>query len=176
MNDPAAALAEALETCWSRLSDLPCEAVLATVAERGAEARVVMLRRADRAAGSVGFHADLQSPKLAEIARSPGATLLIWDRAARLQLRLRVTLSVRTGAADLWAALPDAARGNYGTVPPPGRPIAAPDAYVRRPELARFGEITGRIEAIDMVQMRGQGDRRALFARDEDWRGRWLAP
>lgn len=150
--------------------------VLATVAGRGAEARTIGLRRADRAEGLVELHTDAATPKVAEIAAAPGGTLMFWDEALKLQIRLRLHLSVVPGTATDWAGVPPGSRGNYGTVPVPGTPIPGPEAYRRSPDPARLAVIRGRIDEIDLVDLAPVQHRRAVYRRSDGWAGRWLAP
>lgn len=169
-------LARFLDRGWTWLEAPGRLGVLATVAARGAEARTVMLRQADRTEGRVVIHTDSQTPKCAEIAAAPGATLLFWDADLSLQIRLRLELRLRPGTDTEWAAVPLASRGNYGTVPAPGRPISGPEAYRRDPDPARLVVVEGRVAEIDLVDLSRPLHRRALFLRVEDWAGRWLAP
>lgn len=160
-----------------RLSQLPSPAILATVSPRGAEARVMMLRHFDPAAGLLRLYTDAATPKIDEIAAEPGAALLIYDSALGQQLRLRVRLSVVMGDSQTFAALPAEAQQNYGTMPPPGTPIAAADAYDRQPQSERFAQIDALIEEIDFVDLSTDPHRRARFIRQaETWQESWLAP
>jgi hypothetical protein len=169
-------LAAFLDRSWDWLAGAPRRGVLASVAGGAAEARLVMLRRVDRTRGVVTVHSDAATPKVTEIAASPGGSLLCWDPAVQVQIRLRLRLSARPGTPAEWAAVPAASRENYGTVPVPGTPIGGPGAYRRQPDPARFAVISGLIEAIDLVDLAAAPHRRALYRRAEDWAGCWLAP
>lgn len=144
----------------------------------GAEARTVVLRAADRAAATVEIHTDTLSAKIAELRAEPRATLHVWDARARLQIRLRVAIEILEGpdALDAWARVPEAARLSYGASPPPGRPIAAPDAHAPAADPARFARLLARVEAIDTLHLGAERHARAIFRREDGFAGRWLAP
>ncbi len=180
MSDPFADLA-ALEThVWDRLAAGAADAghpfrfvMLATSGESGPEARIVGLRRADRALSEVEVHSDLRTAKVAALARDPRAALLGWDAGAEVQLRL--TLEMRIIASDpvRWARVPDAARPNYGTDPAPGMPIDRPEVLARTPGISRFAALVGRVRRIDMLSLAHDPHRRAVFTGGS---GRWVAP
>ncbi|MEL6644219.1 MAG: pyridoxamine 5'-phosphate oxidase [Pseudomonadota bacterium] len=150
--------------------------VLATVGRDGAEARTVVLRGVDAAAGVLTFHTDLASGKVAEIADHPGGTVLIWDAKAQLQMRLRVHLSVRAGTAAEWAAVPEGAQRVYGGTPAPGAPVATPEDHDPAPDPARFGVVTAEVLEIETLHLGRERHRRAVFRRAEGFQGVWLAP
>ncbi len=185
MSDALHRLDGTLEAVWQRLArgvaDRRAAArhpVLATVGRaRGAEARVVVLRRADREAGVLDVHTDTASGKIAEIARDPMATLLVWDARAQLQIRLRVTVEVRQDldAQAEWARVPDASRKNYGGTPP-GTAIDAPEAAEDGAEAARFAVLSCRIDEIETLHLGRDRHYRAIFRRDAGFAGAWLAP
>jgi pyridoxamine 5'-phosphate oxidase len=162
---------------FARLAQLPCTAVLATVSASGAEARVMMLRQFNATDGTLRLYTDAATPKLREISAQPGASLLIYDSAVGHQIRLRVSLTVTLGDSDIFDRLPAEAQQNYGTLPPPGTPIAAATAYHRMPQVHRFAQIDAKIEEIDFVDISIDPHRRACFLRrGQDWQGTWLAP
>ena len=152
---------------------------LATVGEDGApEARTVVLRGASEGAGSVTIYTDAASAKVAELAREPRAALHVWEPKDRLQIRLALTVTVRTGAAldPLWDALSPEARRAYGGWPEPGVPIDDPVAdYAETRERARFAVLEGRVERIEALHL-GEWHRRADYSRADGFAGAWIAP
>ena len=160
---------------------------LATSGAGGApRLRTVVLRRADRANGTVGFNTDLRSPKVAELQAEPRAALLGYDMEAGFQVRIegRARLSPCDPAA--WAAALPRSRICYRHAFAPGAPLAAPEDGDPTPEmeappdesdgLSSFCAVDlliGRLEALDL---RKGGHRRAEFRAEEGWVGRWLAP
>ena len=152
--------------------------VLATVSEQGMpRARTVVLRRADRAAGSLDIHTDIHSAKVAELRKMPFAALHVWDGAAHLQLRLEAEVAILAGpeVIDIWARVPEPSRLSYGSEPAPGQPIASALAYVKSPDPASFAVLRLSVDAVDVVHL-GESHRRARFERQDEWHGQWLAP
>ena len=153
--------------------------VLATIGQDGApEARIVVLRSADRQAGTVAVHTDTGSVKVTELQRDARASLHIWNEEAQLQMRLRGEVRIATGpeVSHLWARMPDPSRANYGVTPTPGTEIAQSDAYERHADPARLAQLTLHIAEMDVVHLSDDYHRRALYRRDDNWQGQWLAP
>jgi pyridoxamine 5'-phosphate oxidase len=151
---------------------------LATVTPAGMpQARTVVLRAADKAAGSLDIYTDLHSAKVAQLRATPFAALHIWDSAAHLQLRLEAEVAILTGAdvAEIWARVPAPSRMAYGSIPATGQPIAQGLAYSKTPDAASFVVLRLNIGAMDVVHL-GPDHRRAQFMRADGWAGQWLAP
>ncbi len=179
----AGSLGATLDEVWRRLArgvaDRRAPArhpVLATVGLRAfAEARVVVLRGADRGAARLEIHTDGAAGKVAELAGEPGATLLVWEPQARLQIRLRAVIRPGTAQATAaaWARVPEPARAQYRSVPPPGAPVPGPGATAEGPP--RFTLLAAEVQEIETLHL-GEPQARALFAAEDGWAGRWLAP
>lgn len=153
--------------------------VLATVgaaaAEPSGEARIVVLRGADQDGAALEIHTDGASAKVAELRTCPRATLLVWEDRARLQIRLRVRITVRPGTPDEWVRVPTASRPVYQSTPPPGIPIETPD--VPRPDAEhRFTLLIAEIDEIEALHLGRDRHSRAIFRREDDWAGQWLSP
>ncbi|MEM0935956.1 MAG: pyridoxamine 5'-phosphate oxidase family protein [Pseudomonadota bacterium] len=180
---PDAELAALYDTLWQRLergvADRRAAArhpVLATQARHGGgEARVVVLRAAARDAGVLTVHTDSASPKVAELRDEPRATLLVWETKARLQVRLRVHVTIRPGSAEEWARVPEASRLSYGGAAP-GTCVARPGDVESMADPARFAVLDAHIGEIDLLHLDQPAHRRARFCREDGWRGVWLAP
>ena len=176
--DLAATLAAAWATLEAGLSDRAAPArhiVLATIGADGPEARLLVLRGADPATGTLTLWTDAATAKVRDLAADPRAALLVWDPDARLQIRLRARIALRPGTPAEWQALPDAARALYGGTPAPGLPLAAPEDHVPVPDPARFTILTATIEEIETLRL-GSPHERARFARRAGFAGQWLAP
>lgn len=176
MTEPADLLARA----WAHLGAAASGAApgLVTFASWGPEGpqmRSVVLRAADPEAATLAFYTDAFATKVAEITADPRAGLHLWDRTAALQIRATGLARVTPGPAEVWAEMPPDQRRNYGVTPPPGRAIAAPDAYDRVPDPAAFAVVTLTLSGLDIVSLR-EPHMRAGFARHDDWRGQWLSP
>ena len=161
MSDLAALLDAAWDALLRGVADRDADLRLLTLATAGTDgwpqARTVVLRGADRAAGRLTVHTDRQSAKVAELAADPRATLLGWDAGAALQVRLRVRVAARDGTAEEWARVPPASRPAYSGDP------------------ARFTVLTATVEAMDLLHL-GPVHRRAVFLRADGWAGVWRAP
>ena len=151
---------------------------LATISPDGwPEARAVVLRGADPAAGTLTAHTDLHSAKVASLRATPRAALHIWIPKDRLQLRLTCTVGLRHGAgvADIWANVPNLSRQSYGITPAPGTPISHALAYVKAPDPATFVVLDLTLVHCDAVHL-GDVHRPARFQKADDWQGEWLVP
>ncbi len=151
---------------------------LATVTPEGRpQARTVVLRAADKSAGTLDIHTDLRSAKVGELRATPFAALHVWDSSAHLQLRLEARVTILTGqdVAAIWAGVPDASRLSYGTSPAPGQPIAQALAYTKVPDPSCFAALRLNVSTIDALHL-GPNHRRARFDRIDGWAGEWLSP
>ena len=151
---------------------------LATVSPEGRpQARTVVLRAADKAAGKLDIHTDLRSAKVRDLRVTPFAALHVWDTSAHLQLRLEADVTILTGkdVATIWAGVPAASRLSYGSTPAPGQPIARALDYTKAAEQASFVILRLRVATVDALHL-GPNHRRAQFDRHNDWKGAWLAP
>lgn len=180
MNDPWADLDTLLSHLWARVAggtgdaDDPFRLVtLATTGSDGPEARMVALRRADRAAGEVEIHSDLRTAKIRALRVDPRAAILAWDPREQLQVRLAVRMRVVVGDADRWRRVPAAAQRNYGVDPAPGTVVTNPCAVRRTPDPDRFAALVGRVRSIDAVSLAHEPHRRARFGAGG---ARWVAP
>ena len=170
------------DLAWSRLeagvSDRSAPArnlVLATIGPDGPEARTLVLRAADRSAGTLDLHADVASAKVAELRADPRAALHLWDAGASLQVRLRGRVAVVNGAeADaLWDRIPEAARANYGGAPEPGEPIPEPASHEPVASRDRFAPLRFRARELEALLL-SERHLRAVFEAGAP--GRWVAP
>ncbi|MBX4908933.1 MULTISPECIES: pyridoxamine 5'-phosphate oxidase family protein [Rhizobium] len=157
-------------------------------AEGRPQARMVVLRAADRARRSLEFHTDTRSPKWLELSANPDVTVLGFCPQARLQLRLQGTVerhgpgSERADAA--WENLPNRTRMTYIGGPPGDERAFETVAELPEPRgevegKARFGVLSFRARMLDWFQLRQQDNRRALFSYDETGaltHRRWVNP
>lgn len=151
---------------------------LATVSPDGRpQARTVVLRAADKTAGTLDIHTDLRSAKVMDLRATPFAALHVWDTSAHLQLRIEARVTILTGhdVAATWQGVPEESRGAYGSTPAPGQPIAQALGYTKAADPACFAVLRLRVSTVDALHL-GPNHRRARFDRDNDWAGTWLAP
>lgn len=174
-----------LEEAWRHLSRGVADSrsparypTFVTVSPDGVpEARTVALRGASRSAGTLDVHTDIATSKVAALRQSPTAAFHVWLPRADLQIRLTVSVEILTGTDvdPQWDRIPAASRVSYGTLPEPGTPIAAVYAYEKPSDRDRFAVLKCSLMAMDLVHL-GTRHRRAIFVRDDDWAGIWLAP
>ncbi len=156
--------------------------------------RVMILRESNWAQSSLRFHTDLRSDKITHVASQRGASMLIYDEAAKLQIRLSGTLSLGTEAAAeaAWTASTEFARRCYMTQSAPGGAVNAPmsglPAWIegKQPTLdmlhdarENFAILLFQFDRIDWLYLANNGHRRAKFVRDAVsgiWQGNWLIP
>lgn len=193
------ALTDTLDTAWRLLEGGAADRhspvhvpVVASVASDGTpKARVMVLRAANRAAGTLRFHTDARSPKCAALAER-GVSVLAYHPGEAVQLRLAGTARVVTQGATVdaaWAGATAFARRAYMVEAAPGSPLAVAGSGLparvegRRPEEAElvaarenFALVLVTVEGIDWLHLAEGGHRRALFSADDGWRGAWVVP
>lgn len=177
-------LTDTLEAVWTRLTDAPTNPAsparflaLATVGRSGgAEARMIVLRAADRDQAQLTAFTNAASAKVAELSAMPSATLLVWDPAELLQIRLRSTVTQRPATDADWTRLPPRDHALYARDPLPGTPLDTPTANTPTPDAALFTILTARIDEIETLHLGRDLHRRALFRRTDAFRGQWIAP
>jgi len=149
---------------------------LATVDGEGADARSVILRETLAAERRLVFYTDDRSPKVAQIAAHPQATLLVWSSQLGWQLRLRVRLTVATTGllvASRWALL-KASPGAQDYLSPlaPGAPLVDRLQPERAPR-EHFAIVSAHVESVDWLELHPDGHRRAVFGHGG---GHWVQP
>jgi pyridoxamine 5'-phosphate oxidase len=155
--------------------------------------RVMVLRHTDPATGALRFHTDARSPKAALIGTGAPVSLLLYDAAAKLQLRCAGTGRIDTDGAAVdaaWAASAPASRRCYlarsapssaSDTPTSGLPAEVegrvPSMAESEPGRAHFAMLTVTLARIDWLYLAHDGHRRALFTRRADqWDAGWLVP
>jgi pyridoxamine 5'-phosphate oxidase len=179
-----ATLAEIEAALWRELLRAPLDRhhewrtpVLATADDDGADARTVVLREAQADARALRLFTDARSPKVAQMARRPQGTLVMWSRRLGWQLRVRVHLQVQVdglAVASHWARLKQSpAAQDYLSPLAPGSPLDGAAPGRPAPERGHFALLTAQVLAIDWLELHADGHRRAGF----DTAGsRWLVP
>jgi hypothetical protein len=192
-------LAAALETTWrlltrgaaDRRSPMHTPVVASVTAEGRPDARVMVLRAADRTGAKLRFHTDARSPKCLALDGRP-VSVLAYHPGEAVQLRLSGTARIVTHGADIdsiWTNSTPFARRCYMVEAAPGTPRATAgsglpaDVEGRKPELvelvparANFALVMIDITAIDWLHLAQDGHRRAVFAAADGWRGEWRVP
>lgn len=156
------------------------------------DARVMVLRGFDTARWMLRLHTDTRAPKAQAIAADPRMAVLLYDKGAKIQMRLRGTgrIEAEGPIADAaWAASANFARRCYlgdgpGTASdgptsglPPEFEGVEPDDTQIIPARANFAVLLIEIAEIDWLYLAHTGHQRAQFSRvGEEWTGRWVAP
>lgn len=166
--------------------------VVASIGPGGApDARVMVLRAADRAAGLLRFHTDARSPKCAAL-DGRAVAVLAYHPGEAVQLRLAGTARiVREGpqVEQIWATSTPFARRCYLVEAPPGSALPmpgsalpawaegrAPEAAELFPARANFALVVVTVTAIDWLHLAQGGHRRAQFLAADGWAGGWVVP
>lgn len=149
------------------------------------QARMVVLRQASADLRMLEFHTDIRSPKWAELAAGPRATVLGYCPATRLQLRLRGTITRHAPESPLartaWESLPPWTRSTYAGGPPGDELAFAPAPPATESDMgghANFGVLHFTARDLDWFQLQRQDNRRALFRYDGTRLSdaNWIAP
>lgn len=164
------------------------------VATADGDARIMVLRAADGGTGSLRFHTDRRSPKLAGLAGGKAATALFYDAAAAVQLRVRGTLALLEDVAEtdrIWRSASAYARRCYIVEHAPGTPLEHPGSGLPAwaegvrpteeqliPGRNNFAVLRLAAETLDYLSLAHDGHRRARFTRtaEGDWHGEWVVP
>ena len=185
MNEWWLSLPTLLDQVWLRLGrgvvDRKADArhpTFATIGSSGAEARIVVLRHADRTQSTVSVYSDLRAGKIRDLMHDPRASILVWEQKAKLQIRLRVHIEIKSGDAvsHQWQRVPEGAKAVYGSEPAPGTPIDQPEQLVAHGKPEAFAVLVCNITEIETLYLGPDLHRRAKFSPDTAWAGIWLAP
>lgn len=190
-----------LDLLWSKLSGATRDrrspwhtpAVATIGLDGGPEARVMVLRGADRDKRLLRLHSDNRAGKVAELAANPAVSILLYDPPARLQLRARGTGHFLTGGPEVeeaWRVTQPFSRRCYTAPVAPGttasRPTSGlpPELESREPSLAeseagrtQFGILLAELHSLEWLFLAHAGHRRGRLDWDgQRWDGRWLIP
>jgi general stress protein 26 len=166
--------------------------ILASRITTGATARTVVLRKVDIDRKYVWFHTDVRAAKVMQLEAFPDATLLFWDDTLNVQLRLTVETHLHSDdyvADEHWKAIGVGNRKNYLSEFEPGseRPSPYPGfpthlgSALPSPEESEVGRknfavIECRVLAMDYLQLSRNGQVRAQFLYEPEYKMIWLAP
>lgn len=210
LSDPEWTLADIVTDCWRRLGNGASDPrmpfhfpVLATqgVAQMGPAipaARIVVLRDANAARRELVLYTDRRAMKIAEITAAPRVTLVFYDPADRLQLRVvaHVRLHIDDARADVaWAACSPASRRAYQAQRCPGVTIDSAFAWAAPRSIEtpypgglendssdnngreNFAALVCSPMSLDWLELSEPIHRRAVFQWVGDkFMGRWVVP
>jgi hypothetical protein len=186
------------DDAWSRLETAVRDrrhayrtCVVASAGDDGVDARTVVLRGADREAGTLRFHTDRRSPKLAQLLQDRRVALVFYGDGVQVRVRgLAGVLADGAAVDDAWEATASISRRCYLTTDPPGTPSPAPtaglppDLTMLRPPIERtaggraaFAVVAVQVQSLDWLHLAAHGQRRAGFSRDgQSWMSTWMVP
>lgn len=149
--------------------------VLSTAsAKGGGDGRIVVLRQFDRETLRLGVWTDGRSSKVSDLKVDPGASLLFFDAAKKLQIRTSGSVSIHIEGHEHAQALEKALQGNmadYSSIAGPGRVVDAPNAIAESNDAAaNFVLLQLSIDVMDVLELSRSGHRRAWF----EWTGDML--
>ncbi|TCD05508.1 flavin-binding protein [Erythrobacteraceae bacterium CFH 75059] len=161
------------------------------VATADARVRGMVLRGVDTTRWTLRFHTDSRAPKARIIETQSAVGVLFYDREARVQIRCQGTGAVVRDGAEVdaaWEAATAFARRCYLGLAPgavTGRPSSGLPDWVEGvrpteeqllPARRNFAILSVTVDEIDWFTLAHTGHRRAVFRRDDGWRGEWIAP
>ena len=183
---------------WARLlagargrSDPFHQGVLANVSADGPQARYAVLRAVDPGAGTVAFHTDRRSPKVAQLLADPRLGWCFFGHGEQVRLSGTVQLHTDDAVADAaWAASGRSARQNYAGAMAPGTLVGEPGEGgppgLGAPPLDAAGQALARgnfafarltVDSLDWLSLSASRPcARALRARHAGWHAIWITP
>jgi hypothetical protein len=188
------------EEIWSRLKigkkDRNSEFHQCYVASTGNEfpsVRTVVLRHVNKDQLTIGFHTDIRSNKINDINDNSNVTVLLYDHAAKIQVKINGIAEINhknTNTEAIWSNIRDFSKKCYSVQYAPGtnsnEPTSGyPDQYEdtlpppQELELGyeNFAHVNIAIKAIEWLYLHQNGHRRAKFTIDPDHIDRqWIAP
>ncbi len=187
--------------CWHRLVNGAVQgrnpmhnAVVANMSQAGINMRTVVLRKALPTEKQLTFYTDIRSGKWGEIEQHNFISWLLYDAAARIQIRASGLASLHQTdelANQAWSNSNVMNRKNYLSILIPSVATSDPvsgltqemeteDVSLEQTEQGRknFGVITTQIKWMEWLWLNGSGHRRANFVYDEAGRftANWLVP
>jgi pyridoxamine 5'-phosphate oxidase len=165
--------------------------VMATVGADGApEARLMVLRGADRGLARLWFYTDRRSEKADQLRRQPQVAAVTYDAESGVQLRLRGAATVDESgrlADQHWSQVGMAIRALYASPDAPGRPLRQPDPRLMgvKRSIDAGGEAASRgnfavievaVDSIEWLQIADGEQRRAIMFAATNWAVQALAP
>ena len=186
-------LDEILHQCWALLKRGVEDRrfsfhhpVLSNVTAAGKPgSRVVILRSADAVTRQLRFHTDIRSPKWHDLSLKPDVSVICYDGAEKVQLRIAGQAKLHNAddvARAAWDQSQRMSRITYGSQPGPGAAIGGFDAF-DLPDTdddiadgySHFGAIVVNVTTIDWLYLKARRNRRAHF-KLVSGEATWLVP
>lgn len=162
---------------------------LATIGLDGApQVRTIVMRGCSRAAGTVSFVTDIRSPKIVEIGRDPRVSLIGYDMAAMVQMRMTGRAEIVADEGErrrMWTALKGRTLLLFDAPLSPGTPVDAAgnplqpveDAHAPAEPFERFALVTVSLSSLEWLDLSAEPHRRILYRRGgQGWTGSLISP
>ena len=198
-NDLNASFAEAWNVVEAGVTDRNSPAHTPTVgtvdADGTPQLRIMILRAVSRDIRTLRFHTDARSDKTAQLQHKAATSVLVYDVAAKAQIRLSGSahIAAQGDVADMaWSGSTPFARRCYMAEAAPGTPIVQPSSGLpdwiegKQPEEEQLTDYRGNFAAllfqadsIEWLYLANAGHRRARWQWDDAksvWLGSWLVP
>ncbi len=183
---------------WTRLreaADSPLHPMrllnLATIAGDGTpDARLMVLRGANRGRGRIWFYTDRRSEKVGHLRERPAVCAVAYDPEDRVQLRIRGTALIHESsplAEEHWTHTSTVIRWLFASPDAPGLPLRQPDprlmsmkqamnAGIEETARDNFAVVETDVKSIEWLQVTDDQQRRAIMHAATAWAVQPLAP
>ena len=191
-------LEEIQKKLWSMLDDAVINRsspfripVFICADQKDIDGRIVVLRKSDKNKNVLQFHTDLRSPKVNILKKNKNASLVFYDKAEKIQLRIKVICEINNKNSvteESWKKTQHISRRCYLTDSEPGsisdRPTSGViskledfDYTMEQSEKGyeNFTVIKCKIKSIEWLYLAAKGHRRAIFDFENN-KNNWLVP
>lgn len=189
-------LEKTLNEAWQRLEDGVGDrhstfhlAKIGTVTLDGRPTqRTVVLRAANGIEKLLRFHTDKRSTKIAELSANPAISVIFYDPASKVQIRIDGTAQVHHDndvSRNAWAETRSFSKACYLATEPPGSEVEAPptaptyDADADDIAYENFCAVTIDVTRLEWMHLASGGHKRAAYtwAKGQDTPTMsWIAP
>ena len=149
--------------------------------------RNVVLRKVDMAKSLIRFHTDIRSNKIIDIKNNNFISLLGYDKAHKLQIRLMAKAIIEESKeelSDVWSKMYPMSRECYRVTEAPGKVVASREEVLFEDEgddklngFENFVIINCHIISIETLFLHSSGHIRAKYIYENGiFNGEWLVP
>jgi len=161
--------------------------VLSTFSDSKINSRVIVLRGFDSEKRALRIHTDSRSRKIKDISENSDATLLGYDPALKVQLKLHGSIDIhyQDKIADLaWRDSQEMSKVCYSISESPGKEIDDPENYdvdsknINLSEgYKNFAMINFHFNSLEFLYLRSSGHRRSIHVWETgELRSNWMVP
>ena len=162
--------------------------VLGTVdKDNNPQTRNVVLRKVDISKSLIRFHTDKRSSKILDIQNNNLVSLLGYDKANKLQIRILAKAEIedsRETLLDIWSDMYPMSRECYRVSDAPGKVVSSKDDVFFEDEgfdkmngFENFTIVNCYIDSIETLFLHSSGHLRAKYQNENNqFTGQWLVP